>query len=53
MIQTDWIVEAEEHDDTHQGVPGELHDNVGDDEGFPGICLGRAFAGFVKSSLSA
>ena len=47
-VHADRVVEAEEHNDSHDGIPWEFDENVGEHKDLPGIGLGGPFAGFVQ-----
>ncbi|KFY50875.1 hypothetical protein V496_09127 [Pseudogymnoascus sp. VKM F-4515 (FW-2607)] len=51
-VHADGVVVGGEEDDRHETVPWELDDDVGYDEDLPRVCLGWAFADFIKRALS-
>jgi hypothetical protein len=51
FVQSDGVVPTEEDQDCHKRIPGQLDDDVGDHEGFPGVCFGRALARFIQGAL--
>ena len=51
FVHADRVIPAKEDDDGHQRVPGQLDDDVGRDEDFPRVRLGRALADFVQGAL--
>ena len=51
LVHADRVVPAEEYDDGHERVPGQLDEDVRRDEDSPRVRLGRALADFVQSAL--
>jgi len=52
VLKTDWVVEADEDDDSHESVPGEFDGNVGDHESLPGVGSTGALANLIQRALS-
>lgn len=50
-IEADGVVPADEDEDGHECVPGELDEDVGEHEDGPGVGLCGSFAGFVERAL--
>ena len=50
-VHADGVVEGEEDDDGHEGVPGEFDDDVGEHEDLPRVGFRGAFAGLVEGAL--
>lgn len=51
LVQADGVVPAEEDNYRHEGIPGQLDDDIGHDEDFPRVRLGRTFTDFVQGPL--
>ena len=51
MVEADRVVEADEDDDGHEGVPGQFDYDVGEHERLPAVGLARTFSDFVEGSL--
>jgi len=47
----DGVVVAGPDEDTHHDLVGNFDNDVGDEEGFPGVGLAGAFADFVEGTL--
>ena len=52
LVHTNGIIPTEEDDNGHERLPRNLNKNIRQHESFPGVCLCRAFADFVESTLS-
>lgn len=51
LLEADWVIDADEHEDGHETVPGDLGEDLGEHEDFPAVGLGGAFADFVEGAL--
>jgi hypothetical protein len=51
LIEANGVVPGEEDEDSHEGVPGKLDDDVCDHESFPGVCFAGTFADFIERAL--
>lgn len=51
VIESDWIIEAEEDDDRHECVPGQFHQNVCCHKCLPAVSLRWPLSDFIERTL--
>ena len=51
LVHADGVVPAEEDNYCHEGIPGQLDDDIRHHEDFPRVRLRRTFADFVQGPL--